>query len=71
MGVTVVGIALGLAVAALAMRVTANVLFGVAPLDFVAFSTAPVLLVVVAFAACLLPAWRAARVEPAAALNPE
>ena len=55
LGVTLVGLALGLAVAALARRATGNVLFGVAPLDPLAFSLAPLLLVAVAFAACLLP----------------
>jgi putative ABC transport system permease protein len=71
LGVTAVGLALGMAVAALAMRATAKVLFGVAPLDAVAFSVAPLLLVVVAFAACLLPAWRAATIDPVAALSAE
>jgi len=71
LGVTAVGLALGVAVAALAMRATANVLFRVAPLDTVAFSMAPLLLVVVAFAACLLPAWRAATIDPVAALSAE
>ena len=71
LGVTAVGLALGVAVAAFAMRTTANVLFGVAPLDAVAFSVAPLLLVVVAFAACLLPAWRAATIDPVAALSAE
>jgi ABC-type antimicrobial peptide transport system permease subunit len=69
--VTAVGIALGVAVAALATRAIANILFGVAPLDAIAFSLAPIVLIVVASAACLLPAWRAAAVDPAAALSAE
>ena len=71
LGVTAVGVALGVAVAALATRATASVLFGVSPLDTVTFFTAPLLLVVVAFAACLFPAWRAATIDPAAALSAE
>jgi putative ABC transport system permease protein len=71
LGVTAVGLAVGVGVAAFATRATANVLFGVAPLDIVAFSTAPLLLIAVAFAACLLPAWRAATTDPATALNAE
>lgn len=54
----------GMFLPALAMRAIADVLFGVTPLDAVAFSVAPLLLVVVAFAACLLPAWRAATILP-------
>jgi putative ABC transport system permease protein len=71
LGVTAAGIALGLAVAALAMRTTASMLFGVAPLDIVSFSIAPVLLAAVAAAACLSPAWRAATTDPVAALGAE
>jgi len=71
LGVTAIGIALGMGLAALTVRATTTVLFGVAPLDAVAFSTAPLPLVAVAFAACLLPAWRAAAVDPAAALSAE
>jgi putative ABC transport system permease protein len=71
LAVTVVGLALGVAVAAFATRAMASVLFGVAPLDAVAFSTAPLLLVLVAFVACLMPAWRAAAVDPAEALRAE
>ena len=71
LGVTAVGIAIGMAVAAVATRATANILFGVTPLDAIAFSVAPIVLIVVALAACLLPAWRAATVDPAAALSAE
>jgi ABC-type antimicrobial peptide transport system permease subunit len=71
LGTTMVGLVLGIGVAALVMRATADLLFGVAPLDVVAFSVAPLLLVVVAFAACLLPAWRAATIDPVAALSAE
>jgi len=71
LGVTAVGLALGVAVAAPAMRAMASVLFGVAPLDTVAFVMAPLVLVVVAFAACLVPAWRAATIDPVAALSAE
>lgn len=71
LGVTTLGLALGLAAAALATRAVNSVLFGIAPLDPVAFSTAPVLLAAVASAACLFPAWRAAAIEPVAALGAE
>jgi predicted permease len=71
LGVTAVGLAVGVGVAAVATRATANVLFGVAQLDIVAFSLAPLLLIAVALAACLVPAWRAATIDPPTALNAE
>ena len=61
------GIALGLAGAAALARLMANVLFGVTPHDAVVFATAPLLLLVIAFAACLLPGGRAASADPAEA----
>jgi predicted permease len=66
---TVIGLIGGVAAAALATRAMASVLFGVTPLDRVAFSVGPLVLLVVACAACLIPAWRAARIDPAAALK--
>lgn len=71
LGVTAVGLVLGLVIAGLAMRAMANVLFGVSPLDIVAFTLAPLVLGAVAFAACLVPAWRAAAINPVSALNAE
>jgi putative ABC transport system permease protein len=69
LGVTAVGLALGVGVASVAMRATRHVLFGVAPLDPVAFLVAPLVLAVVAVAACLGPAWRAAAIDPVEALS--
>lgn len=71
LGMTAVGLALGMAVAALAMRATTHVLFGVAPLDPVAFLVAPLVLSVVAVAACLGPARRAAAVDLVEAISPD
>ncbi|HWB17926.1 MAG TPA: ABC transporter permease [Vicinamibacterales bacterium] len=71
LGVTAIGLVIGVTVAAFTMHAMANVLFGVAPLDVVAFTMAPLLLVVVAVAACLVPAWRAATIDPRSALNAE
>jgi predicted lysophospholipase L1 biosynthesis ABC-type transport system permease subunit len=69
--VTVIGLVVGVAVAALSMRAMASVLFGVTPLDSVAFSVGPFLLLVVTCAACLIPARRAASIDPAKALRAE
>ncbi len=66
-----IGAALGLAVAAAVSRILNSVLFGVSPLDPAAFLGMLLLLIVVASAASFLPAQRAARTDPAAALRHE
>ncbi len=68
---TVIGLAAGLALATFATRAMASALFGVTPLDTVAFSAGPLLLLVVACFACLIPARRAAGIDPAEALRAE
>jgi putative ABC transport system permease protein len=68
---TTAGILVGLVIAVAATRFMQAVLFGVAPLDAASFIAAPLLLVPVALAACLLPAFRAARVDPMSALRVE
>ena len=69
MSVTFIGLAIGLTAAALLTRFLQGVLFGVSPLDGVTFAAAPILLVGVAMAACIGPARRAARVDPAEVLR--
>ena len=65
------GVLLG-AVAALGlMRLLGNLLFKVSPRDPLAFGSAFALLMLVSMAACFLPAWRASRVDPMAALRQE
>jgi hypothetical protein len=68
---TIAGLALGLLAAAGASRLLSGLLFGVTPYDTIAFAIAPVVLIVVALAACLVPAGRAAAVDPAEALRAE
>jgi ABC-type antimicrobial peptide transport system permease subunit len=63
------GIAIGLAAAALTTSLLRTLLFGVAPIDAVAFAAAPAVLLPVALAASLGPAWRAAASDPAAVLR--
>ncbi len=63
----VTGVAIGLGVAALATRLATSLLHGVAPIDPASFLLAPALLLVVALAAAMVPAWRAPRVGPARA----
>jgi predicted permease len=72
-GLSVVGLGLllGLAAAAAVTRLMQSVLFGIGPLDPVAFAVAPVILLAVAVLACLLPARRAAATDPAVAFRGE
>jgi putative ABC transport system permease protein len=64
-----IGVAVGLAAAIEFTHSLVSLLYGVKPLDPVTFLAAPLLLSVVALAACLLPAVRAARVDPGVALH--
>lgn len=66
---TFFGLLLGLAGGAIAARLIRSVLFGVSPLNPGVFATVVVTVSVVAVAACLLPAWRASRVDPMVALR--
>jgi putative ABC transport system permease protein len=69
MGLTALGVAVGVSGAAGASRAIATLLFGVSRLDLVTYGGVVVLLALVAAAACWLPAWRATRVDPATALR--
>lgn len=65
----VTGIGAGLVLAAFWTRTLAGVLYGVPPLDPETFVAVPVVLLAVALAACVIPARRAASVDPVAALK--
>ena len=65
------GVVLGLAGAAALTRLMTTVLFGVAPIDGLTFTSVGLLLLVVVLAACLIPARRAARTDPTIALRSE
>jgi predicted permease len=64
-----VGVAIGIAASLLLGRALSTLLFGVSPLDPVSLGTASLVLILVAFAACYLPARRASRVDPVVALR--
>jgi predicted permease len=66
-----IGTILGLAAAAALTRVMASLLFEVSARDVATFAAVPTLLVIVAFAATAIPAWRATRIDPMVALRHE
>jgi ABC-type antimicrobial peptide transport system permease subunit len=67
--VTLAGIALGLGAAAALTRYLEQLLFGVTPLDLRTFAGVAVLFAVIAGVAAFVPARRATRVDPVAALR--
>jgi putative ABC transport system permease protein len=69
--VTLAGLVAGLLVAAVAARRMQPLLFGIAPLDLPSFVTMPVILLMVASLACVIPARRAAATDPATTLRAE
>jgi putative ABC transport system permease protein len=64
-----IGVVIGLAGAAAASQSISAMLFATSPLDPVTYLGVVVLLAVVAAIACAIPAWRAARVDPAVTLR--
>jgi macrolide transport system ATP-binding/permease protein len=65
------GLALGLAAAAATVRLIQSMLYRTQSLDPAIFAVVASTLLVVAAAACLVPAWRASRIEPIQALRIE
>ena len=66
-----IGVAVGLGAAAAVAPVLRSLLFGVEPLDPIAFAAAPIVLASAAVLASYLPARRAVAVDPAEALRAE
>jgi len=65
------GVILGLAGAAAISRVVSSLLFGVSPLDALAFVGVSLFLAAIALLACYLPARRATKVDPLTSLRHE
>jgi predicted permease len=66
---TAAGIVIGILAAVMLTRLMADLLYKVSPRDPIVFGTAFIILIVVAFIACFVPAWRATRVDPVQALH--
>ncbi len=71
MSLVLIGAALGLAGAYVATRVMSSLLFGVTATDLATFVAVPLLLLLVALVASLIPARRATKVDPLVALRYE
>jgi putative ABC transport system permease protein len=69
LALTGVGLAIGLAVSVAIGRFATSLLYGISGTDLVTFLTVPALLLVAALVAIVLPARRAARLDPMVALR--
>ncbi|MGC1360170.1 MAG: FtsX-like permease family protein, partial [Silvibacterium sp.] len=67
----VLGLVLGLIASAATVRLIRSLLYGTQPLDFTVFVLVTIVLLFVAAIACLIPAWRASRLDPMQALRTE
>jgi ABC-type antimicrobial peptide transport system permease subunit len=68
---TALGVAIGLSLSAMLARALSTIIFGVAPRDPLTYGATATAVFVVAFAACYLPARRAAASDPVVLLRAE
>jgi ABC-type antimicrobial peptide transport system permease subunit len=69
LALTALGVALGAPLALPSSRLMGYLLYRVSPRDPVAFASALAVMMIAAAAACFVPAWRAARIDPVRALR--
>jgi predicted permease len=67
--ITASGLIVGLAVSSLVMRSMSFLLYGITPYDRLTYAAVPLLLLAIAAVACLVPALRAARMDPVRVLR--
>ncbi len=70
-GSVLVGVGIGIVAGLALTRLMTSLLYGVGASDGLTFASVSVLLLLVAVAACSIPAWRATRVDPLEALRHE
>jgi ABC-type antimicrobial peptide transport system permease subunit len=63
------GVLFGIVAALALTRLLGNLLYNVSPYDPLVFASALAVMTLAALSACLLPAWRAARTDPARILR--
>ncbi len=68
---TLSGLAIGFALAFGLSRGMSSLLYGISATDPITYTSIPLLLALVAFMACYIPAWKATKVDPLAALRSE
>ena len=69
LGITTVGVVLGVAVALASAQFIKSLLYRVSPRNPVAFGSAVLIMLLAALAACFVPAWRATHIDPVRALR--
>jgi ABC-type antimicrobial peptide transport system permease subunit len=70
-GLTAIGVVIGIGGALALTRLLAASLYGVKATDPITFYAVPALILAVSAAACLIPAFKATRIDPAVALRYE
>jgi ABC-type antimicrobial peptide transport system permease subunit len=71
LALSVAGLAAGLLAAPAGARLLTKMLYGVQPIDPLTYTGVGFVVLVVSLLACLIPAWRAGRTDPASALRAE
>jgi predicted permease len=71
MGLVLVGVAVGVPAAVMAMKTVSHMVFGLSPFDPASLIMAVIILMVTGTVASVGPAWRASRVDPVRALSAE